>query len=128
MSDLPQSPQSPGTTARPPVSRLWGGAIIVVLLLSWFAYLRWVSGVLPYNEKYPGGKEKTVGYLKRSGWSDYKRHGVWTTYFENGQKESQGHYELGRPVGEWLHWNEQGHRVPEPTTTGAAPPHIDKKP
>jgi len=122
MSDMPASS---GATLRPKVSRVWGAAIIVLLLLSWFAYLRWVSGVLPYNEKYPGGTPKTVGYLKRSGFSDYKRHGLWTTYHANGQKESQGHYDLGRPVGEWAYWDETGERVPMESTQ-AGPPQPDK--
>lgn len=124
MSD---APASPAFTSRPRASRLWGAVLIVSLLIGWSAYLRWVSGVLPYTENHPGGTAKAVGFLKRTGWSDYKRHGLWTTYHLNGKKESQGHYDLGRPVGDWSHWDEQGQRVPEPTTTGVMPLFTNEK-
>lgn len=110
-------------------SRLVGGVIIVGLIAGWFAYLRWVSSVLPFHEKYPGGKTRTSGALKRSGWNDYKRHGLWTTYHANGEKASQGYYDHGRQVGEWSYWDETGRRVAAPVTMdagAAAPPKIDK--
>ena len=99
---------------RPRASRWIGAVLIVVLIVGWFGYLRWVSSVLAHEEKYPGGKIKTAGFLKRTGFSDYKRHGLWTTYHANEKMASQGQYELGLKVGEWKYWNERGERIAGP--------------
>lgn len=99
---------------RPRAPRWFGVAVIVVLIAGWLGYLRWVSGVLVHEEKYPGGKVKVTGFLKRTGWSDYKRHGLWTSYHPNEKKASQGQYELGGKVGDWKYWDENGEPIAAP--------------
>lgn len=85
------------------------------MLGAWFLYLWSVSGVLTSVEKYPKGAVKAEGYLKRVAGGEYKRHGAWVTYHENGKIASQGGYDLGKKVGEWKYWDMEG----RPTT---APP------
>lgn len=101
---------------RPRTSRIFGAVLIVMLIVGWMGYLFWVSGVLAHEERFPGGKVKATGFLKRTGLSDYKRHGLWTTYHLNGKSASQGHYELGRRVGEWKYWDENGEPVAGPAS------------
>ena len=103
----------PSDTSRRPRAPRWiGAAIIVVLIVGWFGYLRWVSGVLAHEEKYPNGKIKTAGFLKRTGWNDYKRHGLWTVYHPDGTKAAQGRFEMGNKADGWEYWDERGERIP----------------
>jgi hypothetical protein len=83
------------------------GIIPLFVLALWFCYLWFVSGVLTSEEKYPGGATKARGYVKRSHFFDYKRHGAWTTFYPNGEVESRGRYEMGEKVGSWEHWDQQ---------------------
>ncbi len=85
----------------------------VLVLVGWFFYLWSVSGVLTSTEKYPKGAVKSEGYLKRTTGGEYKRHGQWVTYHENGKIASRGRYELGKKTGEWKYWDQEG----RPTTS-----------
>jgi len=87
-------------------------AIPLLVLAAWFTYLWSISGVLPAVEKYPNGRLKSAGYVKRVGLADYRRHGRWITYHSNGQKQSEGLYELGEQKGTWTYWDEKGARLP----------------
>jgi antitoxin component YwqK of YwqJK toxin-antitoxin module len=101
------------------------------MLVAWFAYLWLISGVVQSAEKYPDGKIRAQGYIKRVGFSQYHRHGAWTTYHPNGQVESQGNYHLGQKDGVWSCFDQAGHPVrteryadgrlieQQPTTTGS---------
>lgn len=117
MMETTPDPAIPHDVARRSRAPRWiGAAVIAMLVVGWFGYLRWVTGVLAHQEKHPGGKIKTAGFLKRTGWSDYKRHGLWTTYHANEKMASQGHYELGHKVGEWKYWDENGEPIAGPTS------------
>lgn len=96
--------------------RIWGAALIGLLIIGWLSYLFFISNVITHEEKYPGGGVKEAGFLKRSGLSDYKRHGLWTTYHVNGTKASQGRYEMGEKVDKWSYWNELGEVLEGPPT------------
>lgn len=37
--------------------------------------------------------------------------GKWTSWHDNGQIMSVFYYELGKPVGEWLYWDEEGNLI-----------------
>ena len=105
-----------GSPRRPRAPWWVGAAVIAVLIVGWLGYLRWVSGVLAHEEKYPNGKMKTVGFLKRTGWNDYKRHGLWTTYHRDGKMAAKGRYEMGRRLDGWEHWDERGQPTTAPAT------------
>lgn len=80
-----------------------------LVLVGWFSYVWFISGVLPSEEKDPAtGRVIAQGYVKRVGWDDYRRHGHWVTFHANGQKASEGTYRLGEKVGEWKYWDEAG--------------------
>ncbi|MCB9862322.1 MAG: hypothetical protein H6820_03110 [Phycisphaerales bacterium] len=80
-----------------------------IVLILWFSYLWFVSGVLPSVQKYDNGDPKELGYVKRSGLATYRRAGHWVTYHPNGQKASEGEYENGEKVaGTWKYWDAAG--------------------
>jgi hypothetical protein len=106
-------------------SALLLGAVPVVALLCWFGYLWSISGVLPSIEKYPSGKTKAEGSVKRSGIGDYHRQGAWTTYHENGQRSSEGLYDMGKKVGTWRYWDDRGATLESPESV--ADPSRDRK-
>ncbi len=85
-----------------------------IVLVIFFIYLWLVSGVITSHEKYPNGRMKTEGYVKRYGMS-YQKHGHWITYYPDGTKESEGFYQRGEPVGEWTHWDAKGNPTTQPT-------------
>ena len=112
------SPAPTPTTAPPGTRRMpkaVGATIVIAALVAWFGYIWWISGVMPYEERFegPGSQIKCAGFLRRSGLNDYKRHGLWTTYHRNGEKESQGHYDHGHQTGLWTFFDEKGHVVKE---------------
>lgn len=92
--------------------RLLVPLFILSAIAAWFGYLWFVSGVIVSKERYPGGKIKAEGYLKRAGWSEYRPHGRWETFHENGQMSSTGLYVNGRMDGLWKYWDESGRELP----------------
>jgi hypothetical protein len=34
--------------------------------------------------------------------------GLWTTYWQNGLKQSEGRYQSGKKSGKWMHWHDNG--------------------
>jgi len=52
---------------------------------------------------HPNGKKKMEG-LSIQG----KKEGIWTTWLQNGNKESVGYYFEGYPTGEWGYYHEDG--------------------
>lgn len=92
-------------------------AIPVILAAAWLIYFWSITGVHTVIEKYPNGQVRAEGYARRSGVENYKRHGHWVTYHENGKKESEGFYERGEKTGAWSYWDSNGQSIPAPTTT-----------
>lgn len=83
-----------------------GIALPFVGLILWFAYLWFVSGVVPMVEKYDDGKPRVLGYMKREGLSTYRKTGHWVTYYPDGAKASEGDYLRGEKVdGSWTYWD-----------------------
>lgn len=96
-------------------------AIPFIVLIAWFGYLWFVSGVLPSVQKYDDGKPKELGYVKRFGLATYRRTGHWETYHPNGQKASEGEYKEGEKVpGTWKYWDAAGQ--PSDTPIGEESP------
>jgi hypothetical protein len=96
----------------------------ILALAAWFAYLWAVSGVIPSVERYADGRLKAEGFVKRTGWGTYQRHGRWVTYYPGGARASEGFYELGRKAGTWSYWDEDG----RPAGPGQAPAGEPEKP
>jgi len=113
VSPAPMPTTAPRDARRMP--KAVGATIVIAALVAWFGYIWWISGVMPYEERFegPGSQIKCAGFLKRTGLNDYKRHGLWTTYHRNGEKESQGHYDRGHQTGLWTYFDEKGHVVKE---------------
>lgn len=92
-----------------------------VVLILWFSYLWFVSGVLPSVQKYDNGDPKAIGYVKREGLATYRKTGHWVTYHPNGEKASEGEYENGEKVpGTWKYWDAAGQ--PSDTPVGDTAP------
>lgn len=103
-------------------TRILFGLIPLVALAAWFGYMWYVSGVLPSKEKYPSGKLKAEGYVKRTHLGEYVRHGHWTTYHESGEKLGEGTYNMGHKEPDWKYWDESGKPVaPPPDNVADAP-------
>ena len=58
-------------------------------------------------EKYKSGQNMATYSVN----SDNQKHGHYTTYFENGQKRSEGEYVNGKQIGVWNCWYENGAQV-----------------
>lgn len=103
------------TDSKPTPSRSFSkyivAAIPVLAVFVFFAYLWFVSRVLPSEEHHPDGKIKAVGYVKRFGFTTYLKHGHWVTYHRNEQKASEGFYESGMKTGAWTYWDEDGNKL-----------------
>ncbi|GMU35185.1 MAG: hypothetical protein HS101_01550 [Planctomycetia bacterium] len=91
-----------------PKTKLLLSLVPLTVLALWFAYMWFVSGVIPAQEKYSSGAIKAEGYLKRENLGEYVRHGHWITYFENGAKSGEGSYDMGAKTGKWTYWDELG--------------------
>lgn len=91
-----------------PTTKLLFSLLPLTVLALWFAYMWFVSGVIPGKEKYGNGAIKAEGYLKRESLGEYVRHGHWVTYFENGAKSGEGSYDMGAKTGKWTYWDEAG--------------------
>lgn len=108
--------QQPAPGSAPKKSRLRRTAPITVpliVLAAWFGYLWAVSGVLEYQEKFANGRIRVKGFVKRSGFGTYARHGEWVEYHENGGKAAQGRYRAGHKVGVWTYWGADGRILTE---------------
>jgi hypothetical protein len=93
-------------------------AIPFVALILWFAYLWFVSGVIPYVDRYPNGNPKATGYVERHGLSEYRKTGKWVTYHPNGVESGTGKYEDDAKVDStWMYFDEAG----KPVATGSNP-------
>jgi sulfatase modifying factor 1 len=55
-----------------------------------------------YFSKYP----ESFGTYK-----DGKRDGLWTTWYDNGQKKDEGTYKDGKSIGKWTYWYEDGREI-----------------
>ncbi|HPF38837.1 MAG TPA: hypothetical protein P5081_18460 [Phycisphaerae bacterium] len=86
-----------------------------IVLIVWFGWLWFVSGVLPSVQKYDNGAFKEKGLVKREGLATYRRTGHWETYHPNGVKASEGLYERGEKLaGKWMYWDAMGNAVGPP--------------
>lgn len=65
------------------------------------------------EEKYPNGTVRSRGEVAQ----DAQKHdvlvGLWTTWYENGQKQEEGHYADGKRVGPWTFWRANGLKAGE---------------
>jgi len=99
------SVHGPATEKRSP----WLVLVPIIVLALWFGYLFFVSGVLPSEETYPDGRRKAVGTVKRYGFFDYKRSGLWREYHRNGAVAGEGQYEAGeKKEATWEYWDDAG--------------------
>jgi len=55
---------------------------------------------------YIGGKTNLEGSYK-----DGKENGLWTEWYENGQKKKKETYKDGEEVGKWTYWYENGQKM-----------------
>jgi antitoxin component YwqK of YwqJK toxin-antitoxin module len=46
---------------------------------------------------------------------DGKKHGLWTTYYANGNKRSEGEYNRGKKEGVWIQYFANGNKMSEGT-------------
>jgi antitoxin component YwqK of YwqJK toxin-antitoxin module len=60
-------------------------------------------------ERYDHGQKKSEGYLLDDG----TKVGLWTFWYENGQKESEGSYKNWEKEGIWTFWYENGQKRSE---------------
>lgn len=81
----------------------------VLVAAAWMYFYWFTTAVFPVSENYPKGQLKSAGYVRRAGVEAYKRHGHWVTFHENGQKESEGFYDLGVKTSDWKYWDAEGH-------------------
>lgn len=123
MSGYPDSHLSCREGSGPNLRRLLVGIIPLTVLVAWFLYMWSLSGVLVSVEKYPDGKIKAEGYVKRAGFSDYRRHGKWKTYHANGTQSGEGSYEYGEQLDDWVYWDDGG----MPCRTDAASPPVTSR-
>lgn len=111
-----------GATRSTRATRILLGLIPIAVLAVWLGYLWLVSGVLPSTEKYPNGKLKAEGYVKRTHLGEYVRHGHWTTFHENGAKSGEGSYDLGQKLSDWTYWDQSGQTAVLPSDADATIP------
>lgn len=119
MSEQPQFDNTPveaesvgPLTRRQRLTRFAVAAIPLVIIIFFFTYLWWVSGVLPHVERFANGKPRVTGYVKRDGVT-YHRTGRWVTFHANGQKASEGFYDRDvKTPGTWQYWDDAGRELP----------------
>lgn len=85
--------------------------IPLAVLLAFFAYMWWVSGVVQSVQRFPDGRVKARGYVKRHGFGEYRRTGRWELFHENGAMAAEGAYENGEKTGPWRYWDSQGREL-----------------
>lgn len=65
-----------------------------------------------YQTYYPNGNPHTkANCLQGNYWGEMVFDGLKTTWYENGQKRSEGNYRKGEKVGTWTRWNENGSKL-----------------
>ena len=62
-------------------------------------------------ERYESGQRAYEGYLADDG----SKVGIWTRWYDNGQKESEGTYKADKQEGIWTYWHENGQKKNEGT-------------
>ncbi len=110
---VPADAESAGPlTRRQRLTRFAVAAIPLIIIIFFFTYLWWVSGVLPHVERFANGKPRVTGYVKRDGVT-YHRTGRWVSFHANGQKASEGFYERDvKTPGTWQYWDDAGNELP----------------
>ena len=68
-----------------------------------------ISNVRDYEQEYPGGKATWSAGMGDNGC--YLLHGAETWHYENGQKQREVTYRLGRKVGQESYWNQDGKKL-----------------
>lgn len=63
--------------------------------------------------KWPNGniKEYYTRYWFTANEKGFQPHGLYSTYYENGQLNEQGHYQWNVKIGTWTRWDENGNRL-----------------
>lgn len=67
-----------------------------------------ISGVKSYSAKFPGGKIRAAWSAGIGDDGRWLLHGRETWYFDNGKKQYEANYELGRKTGREVLWREDG--------------------
>jgi len=62
---------------------------------------------------HPNGQLKIVGMQLLTQEIGLLPDGVWTEWYESGQKKSEGEYVLGKRVGVWTEWHANGQKASE---------------
>lgn len=62
------------------------------------------TGVVMFS--YPNGKP-----LSQVSYKNCLMHGKWISWYDNGQIAAVYYYDLGKPVGEWSYWDEEGNLI-----------------
>ena len=76
--------------------------------------LRYLFGIFPRNSK----KE----LVNSTGeFVDKQKHGLWTYWYENGQKSQEGNYVDDKQEGLWTYWHENGQKKSEEECEAGTP-------
>lgn len=87
----------------------WLVLVPILVLALWFGYLFFISSVLPSEETDSAGRRTAVGSVKRHGFFDYKRSGLWREFHTNGAVAGEGQYVAGeKKDATWEYWDEAG--------------------
>ena len=70
-----------------------------------------IGEVKTYDERYPNGKPRTTWAGGVADDGRFLLHGIETWYHEDGSKQWEAAYELGRKVGPETYWSRQGRRL-----------------
>jgi hypothetical protein len=70
-----------------------------------------IAQVKEYREQYPSGKVKATSYAGIADDGRYLLHGKETWYYENGHKQREANYNLGRKVGIETYWSADGKKL-----------------
>jgi len=62
---------------------------------------------------YPNGRLKIAGMQILTQEIGLLPDGIWTEWYDNGQKKSEGEYLLGMRVGLWTEWHDNGQKATE---------------
>ncbi len=70
-----------------------------------------IDQVKEYKEYFPGGKIKAVWHAGIADNGQYLLHGPEVWYYENGKKQWQVEYNMGKKVGDEVFWSEDGKKL-----------------